>query len=182
MTTQLQFSTKRKTCLSPVQRFKTCRRMVSKIYHQKIWTDLFQLVYNDPRSTPSDDQSQDGSSYCPSLSPSSTKEILGQVGFLPVYGLPLVEGLLKKIITRTPAFECPGNIVTSWAWCTCRYMLMVNILVWPLCWPFLCWQDHSVTHVDHLQGDEVVAVEVKPATIEELLPPSLKQKKFGGSW
>ena len=41
---------------------------------------LFQLVYNDPRSTPSDDQSQDGSSYCPSLSPSSTKEILGQVG------------------------------------------------------------------------------------------------------
>ena len=42
---------------------------------------LFQLVYNDPRSTPSDDQSQDGSSYCPSLSPSSTKELLGQVGF-----------------------------------------------------------------------------------------------------
>ena len=41
---------------------------------------LFQLVYNDPRSTPSDDQSQDGSSYCPSLSPSSTKDILGQVG------------------------------------------------------------------------------------------------------
>jgi len=33
----------------------------------------------------------------------------------------------------------------------------------------------------HLQGDEVVAVEVKPTTIEELLPPSLKQKKFGGS-
>ena len=32
------------------------------------------------------------------------------------------------------------------------------------------------------KGDEVVAVEVKPAAIEELLPPSLKQKKFGGSW
>ena len=31
------------------------------------------------------------------------------------------------------------------------------------------------------KGDEVVAVEVKPAAIEELLPPSLKQKKFGGS-
>ena len=40
-----------------------------------------QLVYNDPRSTPSDDQSQDGSSYCPSLSPSSTKDIMGQVCF-----------------------------------------------------------------------------------------------------
>ena len=39
----------------------------------------------------------------------------------------------------------------------------------------------NILHVDHLQGDEVVAVEVKPATIEELLPPSLKQKKFGGS-
>jgi len=33
----------------------------------------------------------------------------------------------------------------------------------------------------HLTGDEVVAVEVKPATIEAQLPPSLKQKKFGGS-
>lgn len=34
---------------------------------------------------------------------------------------------------------------------------------------------------NHLQGDEVVALEVKPSTIEEQLPPSLKQKKFGGS-
>ena len=67
---------------------------------------LFQLVYNDPRSTPSDDQSQDGSSYCPSLSPSSTKEILGQVGFLPVYGLPPVEGLLKKL---SPGLR-PSNV------------------------------------------------------------------------
>merc|ERR1719158_2135538 len=33
----------------------------------------------------------------------------------------------------------------------------------------------------HLQGDEVVAVEVKPALIEEQLPPSIKIKKFGGS-
>ena len=41
--------------------------------------------------------------------------------------------------------------------------------------------NYGVIHVDHLQGDEVVAVEVKPAAIEELLPPSLKQKKFGGS-
>lgn len=33
----------------------------------------------------------------------------------------------------------------------------------------------------HLSGDEVIAIEVKPNTIEEQLPPSLKQKKFGGS-
>jgi hypothetical protein len=32
-----------------------------------------------------------------------------------------------------------------------------------------------------LAGDELVAVEVKPGAIEQLLPPSLKQKKFGGS-
>jgi len=33
----------------------------------------------------------------------------------------------------------------------------------------------------HLAGDEIVAVEVKPGAIESQLPPSLKQKKFGGS-
>ena len=64
-----------------------CRKFIIRRFELM----LFQLVYNDPRSTPSDDQSQDGSSYCPSLSPSSTKEILGQVGFLPVYGLPPVK-------------------------------------------------------------------------------------------
>jgi len=87
-----------------------------------------KLVYNDPRSTPSDDQSQDGSSYCPSLSPSSTKELLGQDS-----GLRMSR----------------------------KYCHLLGLM--------------------HLQGDEVVAVEVKPAAIEELLPPSLKQKKFGGS-
>lgn len=87
-----------------------------------------KLVYNDPRSTPSDDQSQDGSSYCPSLSPSSAKEILGQDS-----GLRMSR----------------------------KYCHLLGLM--------------------HLQGDEVVAVEVKPAAIEELLPPSLKQKKFGGS-
>jgi len=87
-----------------------------------------KLVYNDPRSTPSDDQSQDGSSYCPSLSPSSTKDVLGQDS-----GLRMSR----------------------------KYCHLLGLM--------------------HLQGDEVVAVEVKPTTIEELLPPSLKQKKFGGS-
>jgi len=34
-------------------------------------------------------------------------------------------------------------------------------------------------HFEHLEQDEVVAVEVKPVSIEDQLPPSLKQKKFG---
>jgi len=34
-------------------------------------------------------------------------------------------------------------------------------------------------HFEHLEQDEVVAVEVKPVAIEDQLPPSLKQKKFG---
>ena len=40
--------------------------------------------------------------------------------------------------------------------------------------------EHLVS-LHHLAGDEIVAVEVRPASIEALLPPSLKQKKFGGS-
>ena len=32
-----------------------------------------------------------------------------------------------------------------------------------------------------LAEDEIVAVEVKPGVLEGQLPPSLKQKKFGGS-
>ena len=40
--------------------------------------------------------------------------------------------------------------------------------------------DHLVS-LHHLDKDEVVAVEVKPSTIEGQLPPSLKQKKFGAS-
>ena len=32
----------------------------------------------------------------------------------------------------------------------------------------------------HLGNDEIVAVEIKPGMIESQLPPSLKQKKFGG--
>jgi len=34
-------------------------------------------------------------------------------------------------------------------------------------------------HFEHVGEDEVVAVEVKPVSIEDQLPPSLKQKKFG---
>ena len=40
--------------------------------------------------------------------------------------------------------------------------------------------DHLVS-LHHLDKDEIVAVEVKPSCIENQLPPSLKQKKFGGS-
>jgi len=40
--------------------------------------------------------------------------------------------------------------------------------------------EHLVS-LHHLAGDEIVAVEVKPGAIESQLPPSLKQKKFGGS-
>ena len=39
--------------------------------------------------------------------------------------------------------------------------------------------EHLVS-LHHLAGDELVAVEVKPSLIESQLPPSLKQKKFGG--
>ena len=49
-------------------------------------------------------------------------------------------------------------------------MYVIGIQIWDLDAEFFS-----------LKGDEVVAVEVKPTTIEELLPPSLKQKKFGGS-
>ena len=40
--------------------------------------------------------------------------------------------------------------------------------------------DHLLS-LNHLVGDEVVAVEIKPSILESQLPPSLKQKKFGGS-
>lgn len=40
--------------------------------------------------------------------------------------------------------------------------------------------DHLLS-LHHLAGDEIVAVEVKPGVLEGQLPPSLKQKKFGGS-
>jgi len=40
--------------------------------------------------------------------------------------------------------------------------------------------DHLLS-LHHLAGDEIVAVEVKPGVLESQLPPSLKQKKFGGS-
>jgi len=40
--------------------------------------------------------------------------------------------------------------------------------------------DHLMA-LHHLAGDEIVAVEVKPSVLESQLPPSLKQKKFGGS-
>ena len=90
---------------------------------------LFQLVYNDPRSTPSDDQSQDGSSYCPSLSPSSTKDILGQVGVSISQWSMVKRETLYKFIIRTLAYECPGNIVTSWASCTSRYILVTTMAI-----------------------------------------------------
>ena len=87
-----------------------------------------QLLYSDPRSTPSDDQSQDGSSCYSGHSPSSVKDL---------------------------------NCEDSGLRMSRKYKHLVGLL--------------------HLQGDEVVAVEVKPSTVEDLLPPSLKQKKFGGS-
>jgi len=84
-----------------------------------------KLMYSDPRSTPSDDQSVEGST-CPSLSPSSTRD-------------PQDSGLRMSR----------------------KYRHLTSLL--------------------HLEGDELVAVEVRPASLEALLPPSLKQKKFGGS-
>lgn len=88
-----------------------------------------KLLYSDPRSTPSDSLSQDGnSSYCPSLSPSSVRDVDCQAAGLR---------MSRKY----------------------RHLLGIR----------------------HLSGDEVVAIEVKPGTLEEMLPPSLKQKKFGGS-
>jgi len=89
-----------------------------------------KLVYSDPRSTPSDELSQDGtnSSYCPSLSPSSV---------------------------RDANYQAVGLRMSR------KYRHLLSFI--------------------HLAGDQVVAVEVKPSTVEEMLPPSLKQKKFGGS-
>jgi len=84
-----------------------------------------KLMYSDPRSTPSEDQSVEGST-CPSLSPSSTRD-------------PQDSGLRMSR----------------------KYRHLAGLM--------------------HLQGDELVAVEVRPSSLEALLPPSLKQKKFGGS-
>merc|ERR1712071_653499 len=88
-----------------------------------------KLIYSDPRSTPSDSHSVDGSSsYGGSHSPSSVKDL-----------------------------DCQDSGLRM----SRKYQHLVSIM--------------------HLEGDEVVAVEVKPGAVEELLPPSLKQKKFGGS-
>nr|CAD7418593.1 unnamed protein product [Timema poppensis] len=36
-----------------------------------------------------------------------------------------------------------------------------------------------LVHLEWLVGEELVAVEVSPASLAEKLPPSLKQKKYG---